>query len=204
MKFFKWKIFIITSLVCALPIVLGLAIWDKLPDMVAIHFDINNNPDNFAPKSVAVFGLPLLMIALQAFCCFVTDINEKKKGNNPKIARISKWIIPVMSLIIHPVTLIYSTGKNIDIRRVAVFIVGAIFIVLGNYLPKLDYVKNYKFDSEKARKINRFSGYTMVIMGVLFLISLFFPPVVSVACLFLLIPYMIITLAYIIFTRKRN
>ena len=31
-----------------------------------------------------------------------------------------------------------------DIRRIATSLVGIIFIVLGIYLPKLDYVKNYK------------------------------------------------------------
>ena len=40
MKFFKWKIFIITSIVCLLPILLGISLWSKLPDTMAIHFDI--------------------------------------------------------------------------------------------------------------------------------------------------------------------
>ena len=43
----KWKWLIVTALACLLPILLGLALWDRLPDTMAIHFDINNTPDNF-------------------------------------------------------------------------------------------------------------------------------------------------------------
>ena len=32
MKFIKWKSVIITSVVCLLPIFLGLLLWNKLPD----------------------------------------------------------------------------------------------------------------------------------------------------------------------------
>lgn len=196
MKFFKWKTFLITSIVCLLPILLGIALWDALPDTIAIHFDIYNNPDNFASKEFAVFGLPLMMVLLQAFCCFINDINAYNKGERIKFSRVTKWIIPAMSVVLQIVTLGYSLGWNIDIRKVAVLIVGLLLIVIGNYLPKFDYIKNYDLDTEKARKINRFIGFETVIMGVLFLVSIFLPPIVSFICLLLLIPYAIIAVIY--------
>ena len=58
MKIFKWRIFAVTAIVCLSTILLGLAMWELLPDTMAIHFDINNNPDNFAPKGFVVFGFP--------------------------------------------------------------------------------------------------------------------------------------------------
>jgi len=196
MKFFKWKIFLITSVVCLLPILLGIALWDALPNTIAIHFDIYNNPDNFASKEFTVFGLPLLMVLLQAFCCFINDINAYKNGERIKFSRVTKWIIPAMSVVLQIVTLGYSLGWNIDIRKVAVLIVGLLLIVIGNYLPKFDYIKNYNLDTEKARKINRFIGFETVIMGALFLISIFLPPISSVICLLLLIPYAILGAIY--------
>ena len=204
MKFIKWKSLIITCAVCLLPILLGVAFWNELPETIAIHFNIHNEPDGFASKVFAVFGLPALMVILQAISCFIYDINAKKHGERVKFERVTKWIIPIMSLILQPVTLIYSLGWNMDIRRVAVLIVGTIFIVTGNYLPKLDYVKDYSLDTEKARKINRFIGFGNVIMGLLFLFSIFFKPVVSVICLFSLIPYTIITVIYSIRVVKKK
>ncbi len=204
MKFFKWKIFLKTAAICLAPILLGVILWDKLPETMAIHFDINNNPDNFASKGFVVFALPCLMVLLQAFCCFINDINAKKHGDRPKFEKATKWIIPAMSVILQPVTLLYGLGVQIDIRRVVAVIVAIIFVVIGNYQPKLDYVKNADVDTEKARKINRFIGFEAVVMGVLFFLSIFFPPVATIVCLFLLIPFAVISVSYGIYVGKKK
>ena len=196
MKFMKWKILIISSIVCLLPILLGLAMWNSLPDVIAIHFDFYGNPDNFAKKGFVVFGRPALMVVLQTFCCFVNDLNAHKFGERKKFERATKWIIPAMSIVLQIATFGYSVGWNIDIRKVVAMVVGGIFVVIGNYMPKFDRIKNYDLDSEKARKVNRFIGYESVVMGVLFLISAFLPPVSTLICLMLLIPYAIISIIY--------
>ena len=204
MKFFKWKYFLITSLACLSPIVLGLLIWDKLPDIMPIHFDINNNPDNFASKGFVVFGLPALMVLLQGFCCFVNDLNAEKHGERKKFETVTKWIIPVLTIILQLATFGVALGYNVDIRAVVAIIVGVMFIVMGNYMPKFDYIKNYNLDSEKAKKVNRFIGVEMVIMGFLFLISVFLPPIATVVCLLLLIPYTLVSVIYGIYVAKKK
>jgi len=204
MKFIKWRSLIITCLVCLLPIFLGLALWDRLPNTIAIHFNFNNEPDNFASKSFAVFGLPILMVFIQVFCCFVNDINAHKHGERKKFERATKWIVPIMTIILQIITLGYALGWNIDIRKVAALIVGAIFLIIGNYLPKFDYIKNYNIDTEKAIKINRFIGFGAVIMGLLILITIFLPPITTVIWLFLLIPFAIISTIYGIKVGRNN
>ena len=196
MKFIKWKSLIITCTVCLLPILLGLALWNNLPDTMAIHFNMYNEPDNFASKGFVVFGLPALMALLQIICCVINDINAKKHGERKKFETATKWIIPVMVVMLQIVTLGYGLGWNIDIRRMAGIIVAAVFLVIGNYLPKFDYVKNYNVDTEKARKINRFIGFETVIMGILLLITIFMPPIATLVWLFLLIPYAAISVIY--------
>lgn len=196
MKCVKWKVLIVTCIVCLLPILFGLFLWDRLPDEMAIHFDMYNRPDNFAPKGFVVFGLPVLMVALQVFCCIVNDINAKKHGEREKFERATKWIIPVLTVILQIVTLEYGLGRPLDIRKIASVIVGCMLLLVGNYLPKFDYIKNYDITTEKARKINRFIGFLTVCMGLLFFISAFLPPKASIIALFLLIPYGIISAIY--------
>lgn len=196
MKFMKWKTLIITCLVCLLPVLLGVALWDKLPETMAIHFNMYNEPDNFASKGFVVFGLPAMMVILQIVSCIITDINIKQHGERKKFSTVTKWIIPIMAIILQVVTLLYGMGMMIDIRRVAMLIVAGIFIIMGNYMPKFDYIKNYNAEAHKARKINRFIGILMVIMGILAVISIFLPPVYSVAWLILLIPYAVVCIVY--------
>ena len=203
MKFFKWKFFAITSIICLLPILLGILIWDRLPDTMAIHFNVYGVADNFASKGFVVFGLPILMVALQTICCLINDINSYKHGDRKKFVTVTKWIIPCLTVVLQIITLGYGLGWSVDIRKIVSLIVGVMFLVIGNYLPKFDRIKNYDIDTEKARKINRFIGYETVVMGVLFLISIFLPPVSVVVCLFMLIPYAIISVVYgIIHGRK--
>lgn len=203
MKKFKWKIFVITSIVCLLPVLLGIYLWDNLPETMAIHFNIYGEPDNFASKGFVVFGLPMLMVVLQGFCCFINDLNAYKYGERKKFETVTKWIIPCMTVVLQIITLGYGLGWNLDIRKAVSLIVGVIFLVIGNYLPKLDYIKNHDVETEKARKINRFIGYETVGMGILFVISIFLPPISSVICLCLLIPYAIIGVVYGIATGRK-
>ena len=196
MKFIKWKSLIITSIICLLPILLGLYLWNDLPESVAIHFNIYNEADNFAPKEFAVFGLPILMVFLQIFCCIINDLNAHKHGERIKLETATKWIIPIMTIILQIITFGYSLGWNIDIRKAVAIIIGVMFLIIGNFLPKFDYVKNYNLDTEKARKINRFIGYETVVMGILMLITIFLPPIATAVWLVLLIPYTIISVIY--------
>lgn len=196
MKFIKWKSLVISSLFCLLPILFGLALWNKLPDVMAIHFNINNEADNFASKEFVVFGLPVMMMLLQVICCIINDINAYKHGRRTKFEIATKSIIPVMAIVLQGITIAYVFAPNIDIRRCAVIIVSTIFLVLGNYMPKLDYIKNHDINTDKARKINRFIGFESVIMGVLGLITIFLPPISSIIWLILLIPYVIISIVY--------
>ena len=143
MKIVKWKVLIITSIVCLLPILLGLSLWKELPEIMAIHFNFYGEPDGFASKGFVVFGLPVLMVLLQTFCCIVSDINASRHGETKKFERVVKWIIPAISVILYIATLGYGLGWAVDIRKVVAFVLGGELVVIGNYLPKLDYIKNY-------------------------------------------------------------
>ncbi len=204
MKMIKWKSLILSSLACLLPILLGLFLWEKLPETMAIHFNIHNEADNFASKGFTVFGIPLLMVLLQIICCIINDVNAYKHGNRIKFERVTKWIIPVLSFVLSLITFGYSLGWPIDIRKVVAFIIGIMFLVIGNYLPKFDDIKNYNLETDKAKKINRFIGFETVVMGILSFVTIFLPPVATLIWLILLIPYAIIAIFYGIKVGRKN
>lgn len=192
MKKIKFKILFITSLVCLLPMLLGVALWSKLPDSIATHFDINFNPDAYSSKSFFVFGLPVMMAILQIICCIISDLSVPKQHNTI----ISKWIIPLICVLLYISTLGYALGWITDTRLAVSFMVGTVFIVTGSCISKLDYVKNYNIETKKAKKINRFTGFGMVALGVLFFISILLPPVFAKICLLLIVLYALISIIY--------
>ena len=126
MKNKKITSLIISSAVCLLPILFGVLLWDKLPDKVAIHFDFHNRPDNFASKEFAVFILPLIMLALHIACNLI-NFPTRNGHKTPEI--ITKWIIPVVAFIVEMTILLYAIGWNINIKIVALLILGTGLIV---------------------------------------------------------------------------
>lgn len=203
MKNIKWKILIITSVVCLIPILLGLALWDALPDKIAIHFNFKGEPDNYASKAFAVFGIPLLMVLFQVICCVASDVGAKKQSDNNKFELIAKWIIPCITVALYVITLGFSLGWNIDMRKAVGLICGIILIVVGNYMPKFDRVKNMRLDKEKAKKVNRFTGYLTVIMGILSVITMFLPAISLIIWLFMWIPFTLVTVIYVVNTARK-
>lgn len=175
MKKIDWKILIITSLLCLAPMAIGLVYYDVLPESIAIHFDINNNPNNFWPKDAFVFGMPLLMLIFQLFVCIVTDLNDKRKDANKKISLVAKFTIPIITFILYLVTISYALGNMLDIRVIAMWIVGLMFIIMGNYLPKSKgntYVRGFVVEDEIIQnKLNKIVGYMLIVNGLLAIIS---------------------------------
>lgn len=196
MKNIRWKILFITCAVCLMPILLGVYLWEKLPDSMAIHFNISGVPDNFASKGFVVYGLPCLMMLLQIVCCIANDINTHKYGSVPKLEMVTKWILPVIAVVLQVVTLMFNLGWGVDIRKVVVLIIGCVFLAVGVCLPEVNYVKNFKVNASKARKINRFLGIEMIAMGIFALITMFLPPVTTIIWLFALISVIIIGVVY--------
>ena len=196
MKKIDWKVLIITSLLCLAPIVMGLAYYDVLPESIAIHFDINNNPNNFWSKNAFVFGMPLMMLVIQIFASVVVDLKDTRKDANRKITMISKLMIPIITTILYGVTISYALGNMLDIRKIAMWIVGVMFIILGNYTPKTKgntFVKGFRVDDEVLQnKLNKIVGYMFVINGLLGIISTFFKPIFSVIVIFLIILEMLV------------
>lgn len=185
MKKIDWKILILTCVVCLLPMVFGIALYDKLPEQMPVHFNFNNEVDRYASKNFALFGLSGIMIALQIYCCVISDINEDKEGKKPKMITIVKWVIPVITVLVSIITIEVSLGSKIDVRKSIMLVLGIIYIVTGNYMPKMSYeqmrgkMHPMPKNEKSYHKMIRMMGYTFVLFGFAILISIFFKPIVS-------------------------
>lgn len=162
-----------TTLVCLLPIILALVLYDKLPDQIAIHWDSAGNPDNYASKAFAVWGLPLLLAGLNMFSHFMIKNDPKKANASMVLKQLGSWIIPIMSVILNPITLFKALGYNIPIEIIAPAMVGVLIIVCGNYLPKCkqNYTIGIKLSwtlnsAENWNKTHRLAGYLWIIGGI--------------------------------------
>ena len=84
------KTLILSVIICLLPMVLGIAFYNRLPEQMPIHFTVNDVPDNYAPKNFALFGIPIIMAIIQAICLiFTSKVNKLKNSEKHKIVKIT-------------------------------------------------------------------------------------------------------------------
>lgn len=205
MKKINVKSSAITSIVCLLPIVLGLMFYNELPESITIHWGINNNPNRYFSKPAFVFGMPMMMLALQIFCCIVSDLSDKNPEANKRAVTVYKWIIPILTIVLYIVTIMYALGSDLDIRKIAMVILGIIFIILGNYMPKVrgNYYINLKTfwvknkDEKLVNKATKLSGYALIIGGILCILSILLNPVASIIVIGVIVLYTLFIYLYI-------
>ena len=168
------KTLIITSIVTILPVLIGIICWNRLPEVMATHFGFNNEANGFSSKAFAVFGLPLILLAVLWVGAFVTAHDPKRQNISPKMFSLMLWIAPVISLVaattIYPVNL----GYELDIAFFSELLVGLMFIIIGNYLPKArqNYTIGIKIpwtlaNEENWNRTHRLAGYLWMICGIL-------------------------------------
>ena len=171
------KTLIITSIVTILPVLIGIICWNRLPEVMATHFGFNNEANGFSSKAFAVFGLPLILLAVLWVGAFVTAHDPKRQNISPKMFSLMLWIAPVISLVaaatIYPVNL----GYELDIAFFSELLVGLMFIIIGNYLPKArqNYTIGIKIpwtlaNEENWNRTHRLAGYLWMICGILMIL----------------------------------
>ena len=174
----NWKILLITSLVTLLPIVVGLILWDQLPEQIPTHWNAQGEIDGRSSKVFAVFGLTGIMLAVQWICILATLADPKKNNHSEKILHLVFWIIPVLSNFLYAITYAVALGKEVRMEVIMSVFMGLVFTVIGNYLPKCkqNYTIGIKIpwtlnNEENWNKTHRFAGWTWTFGGIAIMLT---------------------------------
>ena len=103
--------------------------------------------------------------------------DPKKQNISEKLMNIVLWICPVVSLYASAMVYSYALGYAINAARAGTFLVGILFVVVGNYLPKCrqSYTVGIKLpwtldDEDNWYHTHRFAGCVWMILGLAILI----------------------------------
>ena len=167
------KVLIITSIILLLPILVGLILWNQLPEQMPTHWNAVGEVDGWSSKAFAVFGLPLIMVAAQWLCMLGTAADPKKNNHSEKILHLVLWIVPTLSVVLHAVTYATALGYAVPIEVVMPVLIGLVFTIIGNYLPKCkqNYTIGIKIpwtldNEENWNRTHRFAGWLWTFCGI--------------------------------------
>lgn len=205
------KTIIITSFITLIPMLIGLALWNKLPAELPTHFGINNQPDSYSSKAFSVFGMPLLMLAFHFVGILATKADPKMKNINDKVFTLVLYIIPAVSLLMCAMIYPVALGKEMRVGLIVTLFMGLLFTLTGNYLPKCKqtYTVGIKLpwtlnDSENWTKTHSLAGKIWVAGGLLIIATAFLEnPVVffAITAIMVIAPTIY---SYMIFKNKKD
>lgn len=175
------KTLIISSVLILLPVLVGVILWNQLPEQIPTHWNVDGEVDGWSSKAFAIFGLPGIMLAAQWLCALGTGADPKSKNHSEKVLQLVLWIIPVLSNVLLAITYATALGKSIPVEIIMPVLIGIVFIIIGNYMPKCkqNYTIGIKIpwtlnSEENWNKTHRFAGKLWVVCGLLIVLSGFF------------------------------
>ena len=164
------------------PAFFGMAIWQKLPETLPIHYDYKGVPDNFADKWIAVLALPAFLFLLQAVCLVLSHIIEKDKKYSITVIIM---ICPFLSLVLGLATYLPVFDYEIDTSMIILCGIGIMFAVIGNILPKISRNKTmgiklpWTLKSDVVwNKTHRLAGFMWFFGGIAVIAFAFTPSVI--------------------------
>jgi uncharacterized membrane protein len=167
------KILIVTTIVILLPIIAGVMLWDQLPQKLPMHWNMRGEVDGWCGKAFAVFGMPLILTALQWLMAFVTSVDPKKQNQSPKMMALVLWLVPALSVMISAFSYASALGKEMLVNVIVPAFLGGMFVVIGNYMPKCkqNYTVGIRIpwtleNEENWNRTHRFGGFVWVIGGI--------------------------------------
>lgn len=195
MKKYSKKI-ILTTVITILPMLIGLVLWNKLPPRIITHWGNQNQADGWSSKPYAVFVPSLILAFVHIISIFFVLNDPKKKNIHSKMLTVIFWIIPATSWTVN--LMVYGTamGMHINVGIIANLIIGVLFIVFGNYVPKsrqsytvgvrlpwtLDNAKNWSLTSRLQGKVWT-AGGIIYIMAAFLQINVLLVPLIIVMVL---------------------
>lgn len=211
MKKINYKILLFATLACLSPILIGLFFYQQLPESMPSHWNINGEIDGYLPKNIAIFGIPALMAAINVFAIVATQLDPKRNSNPDKLVNKIYWLIPILSVFLSIITYRVALNDNIEVTTYVVAFVGIVFMVIGNYLPKIkqNYTIGIKIpwtlnDEDVWFKTHRLAGIIWFVGGLIIFIFAFVPGIfAAVALIIFTVAGTIIPSIYAYFSYKQ-
>lgn len=106
---------------------------------VPVHWGIDGQIDAYAPKETGLFFLPVLTAVLAAMLAVIPRY-EPRRANLERSSKAygAVWIAAILLMgAVHVMFIAAALGAVFDVTQPILIGIGALLVVVGNYLPKV-------------------------------------------------------------------
>jgi uncharacterized membrane protein len=172
---------VLSIVVLAATALASVAVYDRLPPVMATHFDLHGTPNGFMPRPWGAAFMPVFGFVIWAFVRVIgrfSPAGGKKTGPAPGAIAFVAFITVLFLSALHAVILHASLEPAASVMRPTWILLGAFFAVLGLVLPRLrqNAVVGVRTawtlaSPEVWAKTQRFASYTMLAAGLVAILS---------------------------------
>lgn len=173
------------SLLCLIPVIIGLFMYDKLPDMLPTHINVSGEIDGYSSKNTVIFFIPAMLAFFTVFLSIMTyfdPFDKLKKNKNSKLILIFLFLMPFISNLSFYLSYNWNKGQRLS-PNIPVFVFGLILTIVANYMPKNKQNSMIGFrtpwalkDEENWNRTNRLGGFMLMFFGMFMMLSVFIYP----------------------------
>lgn len=130
---------IIVSILILAVTVAGLLLWNRLPDQMASHWNVNDEVDGYMPKVWGVFMLPLIALGMFLLFLLIPSIDPLKANIAKFREAFNLFIVLIVAFMVylHALTLLWSLGyTGFGMSQAMLPAMGLLFIFAGYLLRR--------------------------------------------------------------------
>ena len=153
---------------------LTAAVYDRLPERVATHFDLAGNANGWMPRAMGAWFVPAFALGLWAFVRFMPRVlpktDQKRLGDSsaPLVAALTVLFLAALHVLILYVAIV----PGASLARAIWVVLGAFYVALGLVIPRIkrNPVMGVRTpwtltSDENWARTQRVGGYSMVLGG---------------------------------------
>ena len=185
-------IILITSIVVLLPILIGVLV-----------------PDYKFNIWISVV-IPVSLLALHWFALWVVFNDRNNREQNHKVISMVYWLVPVISLITSGISIMSSMGKVLYVDFFVRILLGLIFVIMGNYMPKCK--PNFTIgvrvpwtlrNEENWNKTHRLAGFLWVLGGAAMVVNAYIGSEWSILVISVVMVFVPVVYSYLYFKKNK-
>ena len=125
----------VTLAACALPMLLGVRLWDRIPEIVPTGLIGPDGKDDSLPRVIVVFGMPGLMCLLNVIAHFQLLFNQKHLTLPSRPVRlVGRMGFPVISVLFCSGLMLQAANLGCPLTFVTPCILGLLLLLLGAHM----------------------------------------------------------------------
>jgi uncharacterized membrane protein len=162
-------------LLALLGVLASLAVYSRLPSSIAVHWDLDGNPNGWMPRPLGAFFAPVFLLVIGQLMRVLPRVDPRATAHAALPDAYETIIAAALLLILacHGIVLAVALGYRVPIGRAVPALVGALIVVIGRVMPRLQPNWWYGIrtpwtlsDDRVWARTHRLAGFSMTAAGV--------------------------------------